>query len=272
MDGSLDSKTLIFKLTLVAHMSKKLHLPKNLLNNEYVWAAVGFGLNLGAGVFLAAVVHLSLSESVIILIVTDILLLQWRHYHVFSTQTVASKKEQARLFYKRDETLREAETTLSHASSQINTMWTQMPLDAELKAYFGRTLSQASGKKIHTTRLIDITSVPIDQILEHIDDAWSFLENLSYKIVLIAGAPFEMIYTDPSVGEGVFFQTPKKSEEVTLTIACSETEFYGKLCQMFQSIIESGSREFRTTDFPGHDRNKIEVWLLKMEEELTQKG
>jgi len=248
-------------------MPKKLRIPKNLLNSEWVWGVIGFLANLGTGAILGFIIHLSVAETVTILIVSDILLLQMKHYHVFSTQSAVTKKEQARLYYKRDETLREAYNTQAHATSQINTMWTQMPLDAKLKDYFNRTLLESSGKGIHTTRLIDVSHVTVEEILEHIDDAWSFLENLRYKIVLVADAPFEMLFTDPGVGEGVFFQTPKRNEEVTLTIACSEEEFYGKLSQMFQLTMES-SRTFRAADFPDHDKNKIEVWLEKKKAEL----
>ncbi len=257
-------------MRVIIGMASRLHLPPKLLDSEWVWGAIALIFDALLGIALGSYTRLSTGEIVIILFVSNIFVLEWKHYHTFSAKSEVSEKERSRIFYKKEDVLREAMAVQSHARNLINTMWTQMPLDNKLKEYFNHSLSEAGGKDIHTTRLIDISRVPLQEILEHIDDAWSFLENLTYRIVFVTDAPFEMLFTD--AGEGVFFQTQKSNTvtPVTLAISCSEEEFYAKLFEMFQNVSMNRSREFRASDFPGHDNEKIGDWLKKVKTELQK--
>lgn len=239
---------------------------KPLLQQEWLWIVIGIAIDLFAGFLLEKFTSLTLGEIVILVFVSNILVLQMRHYQLFSTQSEVSEKEKARIFYRRDDTLKMAESIQQRAPSKINAMWTQMPLDQNLKDYFGRTLRDAAGKGIHTTRLIDIAHVPVDEIVQHIDDSWSYLESETYKIVLIANATFEMIFTDSL--EGIFFQS-QRGGPVTLAITSPEKEFYSKISEMFDSVVIHGSKEFKPKDFGSCDHAKIEAWLNTVKTELV---
>jgi len=95
-----------------------------------------------------------------------------------------------------------ARTMQLNATSAIYAMWTVFPYDEDLKKYFEETLR----KGIYTRRLIDIETVPLDSIMDHVERYWDLIWKGLYEVYFVEKVYYEAIVVDHK--EAAIFHYP----------------------------------------------------------------
>jgi hypothetical protein len=89
--------------------------------------------------------------------------------------------------------LTSARALQNEATQSVSAMWTQHQYDQELKDYFAETLSKSG---IQTERVVDVLTVKLDDLLDHIRLSWPHLVAGSYVIYITKIVEFESILID----------------------------------------------------------------------------
>jgi hypothetical protein len=157
------------------------------------------------------------------------------------------------VFYEKDDALIRARRLQASASQGVDAMWTLIPYDNALKEYFAETLRE----RIYTSRIVSASNVPLEHLLDHIDQSWEYLATGSYQLHLVKECNYEALIVDHTTA-GLFFYSSQGFG------SCFMSSSSGRFVQVVGGLIadlkRSDGRVPIDRDAP-KDLDRIRTWL-----------
>lgn len=97
------------------------------------------------------------------------------------------------MLFDQSQALEKARELQDRAENRVEAMWTFLPYDDVLKAYFDEMLGK---DQPFTNRIVAARNVPFSNLVDHIDKTWDRLADHSYEIHLVYDCNFEVVIVD----------------------------------------------------------------------------
>lgn len=150
------------------------------------------------------------------------------------------------------------------AKNHICAVWAAVPYGDELRSYYEETTSIG----VPTRRLINITTISVNDIVDHMQRSWEALWSGKYQVFFTTALTYEMLIVDGE--EAAYFHFPAYS------FACSfirhDERLFVNGVQAEWDAVRGDSTPFIPRNFSrDFDESAICNWLNQLKEHLTKR-
>lgn len=160
------------------------------------------------------------------------------------------------IVYELDDALQRARKLQASASGSVHAMWTLLPYDDALRAYFAETLARGE-PALFTARVVAARTVKRQHLLDHIEQSWDHLASAQYELFVVPDCHFEAMVVDHDRA-GLFFNTERGYGSCYISV--STKEFTRMVEGLFTALMRPEHRLPVDRDAP-YEIDKISAWL-----------